>query len=137
MSAELFERLSHELARPRFHDWLRPEPVLANEDGVEIRLPIRSDMSGEREGAFVHGGIVAALVDLAGYAAVACTTGRQAPTVSLQVTYLRPAGGSELLAVATVRREGRRFAHADIEITSAGEVVALGRGLFSFTEVPQ
>lgn len=137
MKGERFERLKAELARPPFHAWLGPQPVSATDDTVVIQLPIRPEMAGGTEPHFVHGGIIAALIDLTGYAAAACATGRTTPTLGLQVEYLRPALGDMLQATGVVRQQGRRIARVDVEITVAERVVALGRGTFAIVEDSQ
>lgn len=128
------ERLEAELVRPPFHAWLRPEPVSATNDTVEIRLPIRQEMAGGTEPFFVHGGIIAALIDLTGYAAAACATGCTTPTLTLQIDYLRPAFGGMLLASGVVRQKGKRNARVDVEIIAEGRIIALGRGTFAIME---
>lgn len=133
MPADHLERLKAELARPPFHAWLQPEAVSATTDGVTIRLPVRADMAGGTNPTFVHGGIVAALIDIAGYAA-ACATGRTTPTIGLQIDYLRPAVGDHLCAIATVRQTSRRMARVDVEVSASDKVVALGRGTFAILE---
>ena len=134
MEKELFDRLQAELSRPPFNAWLKPEPVAATAESVEIRLPVRPEMTGGKEPAFVHGGIVAALIDIAGYAAAACATGRPVPTLNLQIDFLRPAIGDYLCAIATVRQKSRRLVRVDVEVSAAGKIVCLGRGTFSIQE---
>lgn len=136
MSADPLERLKAELARPPFHSWFKPEAVAATADAVTICLRVRDDMTGGVSPPFVHGGLVAALIDVAGYAAAACATGRTTPTVNLQVDYLRPAIG-DLLTMATVRHRSKRMARVDVEVTSVEGVVALGRGTFAILEESQ
>lgn len=134
MQGAQYERLKAELARPPFHAWLGPRPVSTSDDTVVIELPIRPEMAGGTAPRFVHGGIIAALIDLTGYAAAACATGRTTPTLGLQIEYLRPALGDMLQATGVVRQQGRRIARVDIEITAAERVIALGRGTFAIVE---
>lgn len=137
MSTDLLERLKVELTRPPFNAWLKLEPVSATAEGVEIRLPVRPEMAGGTDPAFVHGGIVAALIDITGYAAAACMTGRSVPTIALQIDFLRPAIADVLHAKATVRQKSRRLVRVDIEISTAEKIVALGRGTFTIQEDSQ
>lgn len=76
-----------------------------------------------------HGGVIATLVDIAGAFAMVMSVGRNVPTTSLHVDYLRPpTAGSDLTAHARVRKAGRSVGVADVEvIDSQGRVVALGR----------
>lgn len=135
MPDDLLDRLKIELARPPFNAWLKPEPVSATANGVEIRLHVRPEMAGGTDPDFVHGGIIAALIDLVGYAAAACATGRTVPTVGLQIDYLRPAISGVLHANALVRHRSRKLVRVDVEIRTAEEkIVALGRGTFTIVE---
>jgi uncharacterized protein (TIGR00369 family) len=132
-SASALARLRQEMEGPPFHGLLRPEAASADPTTGEvvIRLPFRADLRRSRHESFFHGGVVAALVDLAGHAAIAVAIGRTVPTVDLRIDYLRPAGGDALLATGA-RRVGRSVGVADIEITGGdGRTVALGRGVFS------
>ncbi len=79
-----------------------------------------------------HGGVVAALIDLAGHAAVAVKIGRMAPTIDLRIDYLRPSEGSDLIARARLPKAGRTVARVDIEVVDTqGRLIAVGRGSFS------
>lgn len=127
-------RLKHELALPPFHGFLRPEALRVDaEDGtVVVRLPYRPEFRRSPHEPHFHGGVVAALVDCVGHAAIAVRTGRMVPTIDLRIDYLRPASGEALEAVGKVQRLGRTVGVADIEVrTSEGLVVALGRGVYS------
>ena len=65
----------------------------------------------------VHGGAIASLADFAACAAVWTLPATQrSATISLTVNYSAPAVQSELLAVATVRRNGKRVASIAVEI---------------------
>jgi uncharacterized protein (TIGR00369 family) len=128
------ERLRRELLRCPFHDFLGLEAVdveLAT-SSVIVRLPYRQEFRHSRDHDFFHGGLVAALADITGHAAVAVALGRATPTIDLRVDYLRPARGAALLATGHVRRAGRSIATADVEVRDPGGVtVACGRGTFS------
>jgi len=129
--AQLLARLRGEMERPPFHHWLAPEAVHAEEGRIEIRLPVRPDFCHMADPPLVHGGIIAALIDIAGHAVVAVAQGSPAPTVTLSIEFLRPAPGPELIASAYLRRLGRSLSRADVEIHADGRLVALGRGTFA------
>lgn len=128
------EQLRRELLRCPFHDFLGPEAVdveLATST-VVVRLPYRQEFRRSTDQDFFHGGLIAALTDITGHAAVAVALGRVSPTIDLRVDYLRPARGAALLATGHVRRAGRSIATADVEVRDPGGVtVACGRGTFS------
>ena len=129
--ADRMSRLRAEMTRPPFHRWLAPEAVAASEGRVEIRLPVRPDLCHSADPAFVHGGILAALIDIAGHAVVAVEQMRPAPTITLGVEFLRPAPAGILNATALLRRLGRTVSRADVEIHAEGRLIALGRGTFA------
>jgi uncharacterized protein (TIGR00369 family) len=140
-----FKLLVEELANPPFHDFLKPEAVAVNADGsIVVRLPCRAEFVGRRGSDFVHGGVIAALIDVAAHAALSIAVGRMVPTVDLRIDYLRPARGSELIAFARILGIGRSLGRADVQICSGPHTVAVGRGVFSTaasaggpTEFPQ
>lgn len=135
MSAnDALARLREELAHPPFHAVLQPQAVLADpETGtVVIRLPYQPLFGRAGNSPQVHGGVVAALIDLAGHAAVAVQIGRMAPTIDLRIDYLRPAAAQDLTATARTLKVGRAVSRVDIEIRDEdGKLTAVGRGTFS------
>ena len=138
-AAVALARLRHELAHPPFHAVLRPEAVSADPDTgtVVIRLPYQAAFGRAATSGDVHGGVVAALIDLAGHAAVAVQIGRMAPTIDLRIDYLRPAPAQDLFATARTLKVGRAVARVDIEVRDAsGKLAAAGRGAFSSLETP-
>jgi uncharacterized protein (TIGR00369 family) len=127
-------RLRAEMERPPYHALLRPQPISADAEAgiVVIKLPYRTEFRRAPEEAGYHGGVIAALIDLAGHAAVAVQVGRMVPTVDLRIDYLRAAPGTDLTARAKVLRAGRSIARADVEITDAEDnLIAVGRGTYS------
>jgi uncharacterized protein (TIGR00369 family) len=132
--AEALARLRAEMARPPYHAVLRPEPMSADPQTgtVVIRLPYRDEFRRAPDEPGYHGGVIAALVDLAGHAAVAVTVGRMVPTIDLRIDYLRAPAGGDLIARGKLLRAGRSIARADVEILDdKANVVAVGRGTYS------
>lgn len=134
-----FDRLVAELERPPFHQWLRPNARSVDEERKEIQVAVtyRTELSHDSFREIFHGGIVAALVDIAGYATVAIWRETPTPATALHVEYLRPAVGKELVARGILRRIGRTVARADIEVSAADKLVALGRATYSTSRVPE
>ncbi|WP_299450351.1 PaaI family thioesterase [uncultured Pigmentiphaga sp.] len=135
---EALARLRHELAHPPFHAVLRPEALEADpaEGRVAVRLPYRPEFGRAADSPHVHGGVVAALIDLTAHAAVAVQIRRMAPTIDLRIDYLRPAPAADLIAWARTLQLGRTVARIDVKIADAtGKVVAVGRGTFG-TQAP-
>jgi uncharacterized protein (TIGR00369 family) len=128
-------RLRREMESSPYHRLLGLKAVSTDAASVTLGLPMRPEFRRAADDGFVHGGIIAALIDIAGHAAVAVQIDRMAPTIDLRIDYLRPAGGSHLTATATLLRCGRSVARVDIEVSdSAGCIVAVGRGSFSTLE---
>jgi uncharacterized protein (TIGR00369 family) len=127
-------RLRAEMERPPYHAVLRPQPVSVDAQAgtVTIRLPYREEFRRAPDAPGYHGGVIAALIDLAGHAAVAVTVGRMVPTIDLRIDFLRAPAGGDLTARGKLLRAGRSIARADVEITDdADNVVAVGRGTYS------
>ena len=127
-------RLRAEMERPPYHAVLRPQPVSVDaENGtVTIRLPYRDEFRRAPDAPGYHGGVIAALIDLAGHAAVAVTVGRMVPTIDLRIDFLRAPAGGDLTARGKLLRAGRSIARADVEILDdTNNVVAVGRGTYS------
>ena len=86
-------------------------------------------------GGSVHGGLLAALVDIAMLEALSplFTPGEQpAGTADLNITYLRPAMGPKVYAEATVLRKGRQLAVTDVRIVDGtGALLATGRTIYA------
>ena len=74
---------------------------------VELRLPFRDEFLRADGSDWLHGGVVSALIDIAGDYAVITETEVGVPTIDMRVDYLRPARRGDLLATARTLRVGR------------------------------
>lgn len=116
---------------PPYHRWLGVELVRAAEGRVEVRLPYREEFLGDEAGSNVHGGIIAALADIAGCFAVIAAVGHDVPTLDIRVDYLRMVRpGEELVATARTVKAGRTVGLADVEVRAGDRLVAVARGTF-------
>lgn len=103
----------------------------ADTEGVEIFLPFRQEFLRESGSDWLHGGIVSALIDIAGNYAVQAKVGPGVPTVNMRVDYLRPSRG-DLSATATVVKLGKRTALSDVSVHDLnGNLVAVGRAMYA------
>lgn len=128
------ERLRYELAHPPFHAVFNPEAVSVDPStgAIRIRVPYQERFSASVEKPFVHGGVVATLIDISAHAAVAVQTGRTSPTIDLRIDYLRPVPALDIYAMARAIKVGRSVARVDVEISDVkGTLFAVGRGTFS------
>jgi uncharacterized protein (TIGR00369 family) len=87
-------------------------------------------------GGSVHGGILAAMVDISMIVAIfSDLKPGQTPagTADLNITYLRPAHGDRVFAAASVLKSGRQLAVVEVEITDdENRLCAKGRTLYAF-----
>ncbi len=123
----------HRMMRiPAYHRWLGVELVRAGDGEVEVRLPYREEFLGDEAGTNIHGGIIAALADIAACFAVISAVGRDVPTLDIRLDYLRMAPpGQALIATARTVKAGRTIGLADVEVrTDGGRVVAVARAAF-------
>jgi uncharacterized protein (TIGR00369 family) len=109
-----------------------------DERARRIRGRFRLDESCQGPPGFVHGGIIAALLDEA-MGKLSRLAGAPAVTAALEVRYLRPIRvGESILVEARERgrqpRRGREFRRAAEIRTAAGELAASGRGRFVAVE---
>jgi uncharacterized protein (TIGR00369 family) len=117
-----------------FHQWLQPHVDGFDEETgtVTISLAVRPEFRRDPDHPSVHGGLVAALIDIAGHAAAAASLRRGAPTIDLRVDYVRLASGPTLLATAQPIKIGRSIGLVDVRVSDdQGALVATGRCVFS------
>jgi len=100
-------------------------------DGVELHLPYADQLSAH-DGIF-HGGVVSALIDTAGGAAVMAghdfDKGSRLTTVSMAVQYLSVAPGEDVIAYGRCTRRGRQIHYADVKVRSATSRKDVAEGL--------
>ncbi|MFN4089763.1 MAG: PaaI family thioesterase [Alphaproteobacteria bacterium] len=126
-----FAQLEERLLLNPFHRWLGLRLVGMGPDTVEIAAAWRPEWVSNPERGFVHGGILAALVDTAADFALAAKLGRPYPTVDMRVDYHRGAGPGDLTAKGRVIRAGGTFSTAEASIHDRdGTLLASGRGVY-------
>jgi uncharacterized protein (TIGR00369 family) len=117
----------------------------ASSERVIMEIPFRDELVGDPLRPALHGGVVSALADTCGGAAV--WVGLEDPrarvsTIDLRIDYLRPARLDTLVAEGHVVRLGNRVGVVDVRLYNAGtpEVsVATGKGVYniSITKAPR
>jgi len=108
-----------------------------DKDAGELEILMRYTPSVERSAGSrqYHGGAIASLIDIAGDYALWVALGHGVPTINFRTDYLRPAAGSDLRALARIRRAGKTVAVVDVDILDdQGRLVAVGRGTYSTKE---
>jgi uncharacterized protein (TIGR00369 family) len=126
-----FATLDALVRKSPFHVWLGVRLHKLDSDAVELLLPWRAEFVSVAERGYMHGGILAALVDIAGDYAIAARLGHGLPTVDMRVDFHRPAMQGALVARGTVVKLGRTLCTAEARIfAESGELVASGRGVY-------
>ncbi|MET7924370.1 PaaI family thioesterase [Streptomyces sp. NPDC005349] len=105
-------------------------------EGAELAIPYAERLSAH-DGVF-HGGVISALIDTAGGAAVMAghdfAKGSRLSTVSLSVQYLLPAVGTEVVAHARCVRRGGRIHFSEVEVLRTdGQACARGQVVVSIS----
>jgi uncharacterized protein (TIGR00369 family) len=138
MSSDLtVEQVQALIIRAPFHQWLGLTVVAVGDDTIEIKAKWREEWVVNPERRYTHGGILAALIDLAADWAMVRKTGRGVPTIDMRVDYHRAAMPGDLTARGKVVRFGGQFTTAEAEIIdSDGKLIATGRGTY-FTAPPK
>jgi uncharacterized protein (TIGR00369 family) len=138
MSTDLtLEQVQALITRAPFHQWLGLTVLAVTDNSIEIKATWREEWVVNLERRYTHGGILAALIDLAADFAMIKQTGRGVPTIDMRVDYHRAAMPGDLIARGKVIRMGSQFSTAEAElIDKDGKVVASGRGTY-FTSPPK
>ena len=102
------------------------------QDGAVFELPHNPDLEhAERD---THGGVIATLLDNAGWFTAAVPYDTWIVTAEMQMRLLEPARREDLRATGRLVRAGGSIAVAEMEVrTVAGRLVATGSGTFAVT----
>jgi uncharacterized protein (TIGR00369 family) len=131
------EQVQALITRAPFHQWLGLTVIAVGDDSVEIKATWREEWVVNVERRYTHGGILAALIDLAADFALVKQTGRGVPTIDMRIDYHRAAMPGDLIARGKVIRAGSQFSTAEAEIFGLdGKLIASGRGTY-FTAPPK
>ena len=132
MSEELTaERVEQLITRGPYHRWLGIKVVALTEDGIEIKATWREEWVVNPDRRYTHGGVLAALIDLAADWALVRRTGRGVPTIDLRVDYHGAAMPGDLTARGRIVKWGSQFSTAEAQVfDSEGKLLASGRGTY-------
>jgi uncharacterized protein (TIGR00369 family) len=131
------EQVQALITRAPFHQWLGLTVLAVGDDSIEIKATWREEWVVNVERRYTHGGILAALIDLAADFALVKQTGRGVPTIDMRIDYHRAAMPGDLIARGKVVRAGSQFSTAAAEIFDKdGKLIASGRGTY-FTAPPK
>jgi len=131
------ERVQQMITRAPYHQWLGLKVAALHDDGIELTATWREEWVVNPERRYTHGGILAAIVDVAADWAIAAQLGRPVPTIDLRVDYHKAAMPGDLTAKGRVVRMGSQFSTAEAHLYDKdGALVASGRGTY-FTAPPK
>ena len=125
--ADQVERASayYEIDRP-LPPIVLPHPMQnIDEAGIELKATWREEWVVNPDRRYTHGGILAALVDLAADWALVKRTGRGVPTVDMRVDYHAAAMPGDLVVKGRVVRGGGQFSTAEAYVyDESGKLLA-------------
>jgi len=131
------EKLQELISRGPFNKWLNFTVLKGDQNSVEIKAAWREEWVVSFERRYTHGGILAAIVDVAADYAIAAQLGRPVPTIDIRVDYHKAAMPGDLTAKARVVRMGSQYSTAEAYVYDKdGALVASGRGTY-FTAPPK
>jgi uncharacterized protein (TIGR00369 family) len=124
------DELQARIEKPPFNTWLGLRMIDWDADGITIGVCARPETYGSSTRKALHGGILAALVDIGCAMSVIARTGESVFTVDMRIDYLRPALAEEYKVRGEIVRLGRTLATADARLFAAdGRLVASGRAV--------
>jgi uncharacterized protein (TIGR00369 family) len=106
-----------------------------------FRVAFRPGLIGDPNRPALHGGVISAVLDAAGGAAVWSAIGPsdRCSTIDLRVDYLRPGRAADFSAIAEVLRVGNRVGVTSMRLVHDDEpavVIAEAKGVYSVLRVP-
>ena len=135
--AMTIEKLQQIISRGPFNQWLNFTILRIDAAGIELKAAWREEWIVNPDRRYTHGGILAAIVDVAADYAIAAQLGRPVPTIDIRVDYHKAAMPGDLTAKAKIVRSGSQYSTAEVYVyDQEGALVASGRGTY-FTAPPK
>jgi uncharacterized protein (TIGR00369 family) len=132
MSEEMtVERVQTMITRAPYHQWLGLKVNAVCDDGIELTARWREEWVVNPERRYTHGGILAALIDLAADWAMIKKLGRPVPTIDLRVDFHSPAMPGDLTCRGKIVKVGSQFSSSEsFVLDTSGKLLASGRGTY-------
>src|SRR5262252_5210660 len=105
------EHVQTMITRAPYHQWLGLKVNAIHDDGIELTATWREEWvvnPGRRD---THGGVLAALIDLAADWAMIKKLGRPVPTIDLRVDFHSPAMPGDLICRGKIVKFGNQFSY--------------------------
>ena len=135
--AMTIETMQQRITRGPFNQWLNFTVLKIDADGIELKAAWREEWVVNADRRYTHGGILAAIIDVAADYAIAAQLGRPVPTIDIRVDYHKAAMPGDLVATAKIVRSGSQYSTAEAYVyDKEGALVASGRGTY-FTAQPK
>ena len=119
-----------------YHRFLDLKLVALDNDGGELRLlmPYQERLLGDMISRRYHGGAIAGLIDATGALAMMAKVGRDTPSITISIDYLRPAVATDLFAKAKIQKCGKKIGIVAVEVIDIdNRIVAIGRVILSLS----
>jgi len=124
--------LQHLLDQSPVHRALRIQAEHAPSGELRLRCQPGPQHAGEDGASFLHGGVIATLLDTAATFALIKASGTDWATVDMRIDYLRPAPCAELLIKGSAVHVGSRIGRATAELSEPGTgILATAAGTFT------
>jgi uncharacterized protein (TIGR00369 family) len=131
------ERVQEVVTRGAYHQWLGLKVMAVHDDGIELTATWREEWVVNPERRYTHGGVIAALIDLAADWALIRRVGRGVPTIDLRVDYHNAAMPGDLTARGRIVKFGSQFSTCEAQVfDQQGKLLASGRGTY-YTAPPK
>ncbi|HJL64211.1 MAG TPA: PaaI family thioesterase, partial [Candidatus Thalassarchaeaceae archaeon] len=109
--------IQDQIDRSLFHQLFKPKVLEVNNEQTELKLQVSMCPQFERQPNTNqwHGGVLASLVDIAGFSALMLVTkDRPLLTLNFSINFLRLAVSDTLIATAKVTRSGRTVGFVEV-----------------------
>ncbi len=84
----------------------------------------------------IYGGVIASMIDNAGWYTAAAQTDNWVSTVNLNIQLLEPAEQVHIRSIGTLVRAGKKLSIVNMEVfTEGGKLIAIGSGTFSVSSI--
>lgn len=119
------------LAISPYQNWLGLKLNKCTQGEISITCPWREDLVSNPSLGSIHGGVLAALIDLGGLYAILTQSTRVRSTIDLRVDYHAPATRDVMVSTSTVLTIGGKISTAETRIhDDNGALIASGRGVY-------
>lgn len=135
MDAAVLKQVMEEMIP--FNRYLGLKLAEAGKGFARLEVPFRDELVGDPLRPALHGGVLSALADAAGGAAVWSgieDDRARVSTIDLRMDYLRPARLVVVVAEATTVRLGNRVGVADVRLfhpDAEADTIATGKGVYN------